>query len=111
MRGGRSVSDVRRTNKRFPVALPVEGHAGLAGLKGITGDVSAAGVYIHADADWQVGSVIEFEITLPKGSIGTEEDVRILCKGRVLRVDDHIKDADGKSGVACVIDEYQFLRA
>jgi hypothetical protein len=90
------------------VSLPVQATA--AGLSGVTGDVSAAGVYIHADADWEVGSEIEFEITLPKKAIGAESDVRILCKGRVLRVDAHAKDAEGEHGVACVIDEYKFLR-
>ncbi len=103
------MSDARRTNQRFPLTLPVKG-AGSSAVKGVTGDLSASGVYIHADANFQVGSDIEFELTLPKGAIGAQADVRILCKGHVIRVDEHVTDAEGKNGVACVIDEYQFLR-
>jgi hypothetical protein len=69
--------------------------------------VSAAGVYIHADAELEVGSHIEFEITLPSDIIGGNHDVRVRCQGRVIRRE---QPADDKGGVACVIDNYKFVR-
>jgi len=37
---------------------------------GVTGNLSAAGVYIRADAALEVGSPVEFEITLPPDVTG-----------------------------------------
>ena len=77
--------------------------------KGTTGDLSAAGVYIRADASLEVGSPVEFEITLPPDVTGGQENVVIQCKGRVVRTDPTGATEDGK-GVACVIDSYEFVR-
>lgn len=67
--GGAIVSDAR-TGKRFPLELPIKIHkedsAGEA--SGITGNLSAAGVYIRADAALDIGSPVEFQITLPPTS-------------------------------------------
>lgn len=107
-RGG-TVSEEARTGKRFPLELPIKIHKEGAGgdAKGTTGDLSAAGVYIRADASLDVGSPVEFEITLPPDMTGGQENVVIQCKGRVVRTDP--SGADGK-GVACVIDSYDFVR-
>ncbi len=78
--------------------------------------MSAAGVYIMADTDLAVGSPIEFEITLPAKVLGTPSDVEVHCTGRVVRKE--VGAASGsntgkrkrKNGVACVIDEYKFIR-
>lgn len=107
-RGG-SVSEEARTGKRFPLELPIKIHKEGAGgdAKGTTGDLSAAGVYIRADASLDVGSPVEFEITLPPDMTGGQENVVIQCKGRVVRTDP--SGSDGK-GVACVIDSYEFVR-
>ena len=108
-RGG-TVSEAR-TGKRFPLHLPIklhnEGESGEA--KGTTGNLSAAGVYIRADASMEIGSPVEFEITLPPDVTGGQENVVIQCKGRVVRSDPSGKSPDGK-GVACVIDSYEFVR-
>jgi PilZ domain len=108
-RGG-TVSEAR-TGKRFPLELPIKVHKeGTAGdAKGLTGNLSAAGVYIRADASLDVGSPVEFEITLPPDVTGGMENVVIQCKGRVVRTDPTGATADGK-GVACVIDSYEFVR-
>ena len=108
-RGG-TVSEAR-TGKRFPLELPIKIHKeGASGdSKGTTGDLSAAGVYIRADASLDVGSPVEFEITLPPDVTGGQESVTIQCKGRVVRTDPTGESADGK-GVACVIDSYEFVR-
>jgi hypothetical protein len=108
-RGG-TVSEAR-TGKRFPLELPIKIHKeGASGeAKGTTGDLSAAGVYIRADAAMEVGSPVEFEITLPPDVTGGRENVVIACKGRVVRTDPTGSGEDGK-GVACVIDSYEFVR-
>jgi hypothetical protein len=111
-RGG-LVSDAR-TGKRFPLELPIKIHKADTGgdSSGVTGNLSAAGVYIRADASLEVGSSVEFEIALPPEVTGAQENVIIQCRGRVVRTDE---PATGSSptearGVACVIDSYDFVR-
>jgi PilZ domain len=108
-RGG-NVSEAR-TGKRFPLHLPIKIHneAASGEAKGTTGNLSAAGVYIRADAAMEIGSPVEFEITLPPDVTGGPESVVIACKGRVVRTDPTGSTPDGK-GVACVIDSYEFVR-
>jgi hypothetical protein len=100
-----------RTGKRFPLELPIKIHDEHASgdTKGLTGNLSAAGVYIKANAALEIGSPVEFEITLPPDVTGGTENVTIQCKGRVVRTDPTGASADGK-GVACVIDSYEFVR-
>jgi len=100
-----------RTGKRFPLELPIKIHQAEASgeSQGTTGNLSAAGVYIRADASLEIGSPVEFEITLPPDVTGGKENVVIQCKGRVVRTDPSGKSAEGR-GVACVIDSYEFVR-
>jgi hypothetical protein len=107
---GGTVSEAR-TGKRFPLELPIKIHEEKAGggTKGLTGNLSAAGVYIRADASLEIGSPVEFEITLPPEVTGGKENVTIQCKGTVVRADPTGTSPDGK-GVACVIDSYEFVR-
>src|SRR5207253_8806213 len=87
-RGG-FVSEAR-TGKRFPLELPIKIHKedSEGEARGMTGNLSAAGVYIRADAMLEVGSPVEFEITLPPDVTGGKEDVIIKCRGSVLRTDE-----------------------
>jgi hypothetical protein len=105
------VSEEARTGKRFPLHLPIKLHSDEASddAKGTTGNLSAAGVYIRADASLEIGSPVEFEITLPPDVTGGQENVVIQCKGRVVRTDPTGASEEGK-GVACVIDSYEFVR-
>ena len=100
-----------RTGKRFPLELPIKIHkeSESGEAKGTTENLSAAGVYIRADAALEIGSPVEFEITLPPEVTGAPENVVIQCKGRVVRTDPSGSSPDGK-GVACVIDSYEFVR-
>lgn len=102
-----------RTGKRFPLELPIKIHKGEGGTAadaaGVTGNLSAAGVYIRADASMEIGSPVEFEITLPPEMTGGQENVTIQCKGRVVRADETGEGGEGR-GVACVIDSYEFVR-
>jgi PilZ domain-containing protein len=109
--GGGLVSEAR-TGKRFPLELPIKIHKENAPgeASGMTGNLSAAGVYIRADASLEMGSPVEFEITLPPEVTGGKENVVIQCRGRVVRTDESSTDPDGTRGVACVIDSYEFVR-
>jgi hypothetical protein len=112
-RGG--VVSEARTGKRFPLQLPIKIHKEDSTgqiSSGMTGDLSAAGVYIRADASLEVGSPVEFEITLPPEVTGGKDDVVIQCRGRVVRTDEpHAGAGSGDHrGVACVIDSYEFVR-
>jgi PilZ domain len=109
-RGG-LVSDAR-TGKRFPLELPIKIHKAEEGGEhsGLTGDLSAAGVYIRSDAALDVGSTVEFEITLPPEMTGAKEGVVIQCRGRVVRTDEPAGSPTEPRGVACVIDSYDFVR-
>ncbi len=77
--------------------------------QGETGNVSAAGVYIWLEGEPELGSNIQFEITIPAPEIGSTEDVIVRCNGRVVRSDSP-NSMQEKSGVACVIDSYEFVR-
>lgn len=77
-----------------------------------TANMSSAGVYIQANTDLAVGSPIEFDITLPAKVLGTPNDVEVHCTGRVVRRESSASNGKGRSknGVACVIDQYKFIR-
>jgi len=101
-----------RTGKLFPLELPIKiqqtetsGEA-----RGVTGNLSAAGVYIRADAALEVGSPVEFEIALPPEMTGAKDNVVIQCRGRVVRADEPAGSKPEGRGVACVIDSYEFVR-
>jgi hypothetical protein len=112
-----------RTGKRFPVKLPIRIHVDDSdeAQAGTTANVSSAGVFIKASAPakskrkaaaappWRKGSVVEFEMVLPAEVIGAQEDVHVQCRGRVVRVEKSDK-SHPEGGVACVIDNYEFVR-
>src|SRR5260370_31475212 len=94
-----------RTGKRFPLELPIKIHEEHASgeTKGLTGNLSAAGVYIRADAAMEIGSPVEVEIKLTPDVTVAQESVTIQCKGRVLGSDPTWRSPDSK-GVAGVSD-------
>ncbi|MFL6299505.1 MAG: PilZ domain-containing protein [Terriglobales bacterium] len=103
-----------RTGKRFPLTLAttIRGGKKIA-KKGTTSDLSSAGVFILADADFEVGTKVEFDITLPAAMIGANKDVEVRCQGRVVRANEDTgskKKKPAKGGLACVIDNYEFIR-
>jgi hypothetical protein len=111
--GGGIVAEAR-TGKRFPLELPIKIHkTDTPGeSKGVTGNLSAAGVYIRADSSMEIGTPVEFEIALPPEMTGAKENVIIQCRGRVVRTDEPApgSKAGDARGVACVIDSYEFVR-
>jgi hypothetical protein len=101
-----------RTGKRFPLELQatIRRDPGSDASTAITHDVSAAGVYLWAETEMEIGSEVEFDLKLPGSVIGTPTDVHIQCRGRVVRSDRSDPGDSSKSGVACVIDQYKFIR-
>jgi PilZ domain len=91
---------------RFPVKLPiaVKSDAGMRSAE--TQNVSANGVLFEVDTEMPVGSMVDFTISLPADVVGAADDVRVDCKGRVVR---SFEDG-GRRGVGVVIDEYRFER-
>jgi hypothetical protein len=100
------VTDIR-TSKRFPVHLPLKVLGNQTISSGSTANISAAGIYLWVDGELEVGSSIEFEVTIPGDAIAAGNDVRLHCNGRVVRCD---HPEVGQTGVACVIEGYEFLR-
>lgn len=101
-----------RTGRRFPLNLPITIREGESAdqTSSTTQNVSAAGVYISANSELEIGSHIEFEITLPAEIIGGNQDVRVRCQGRVIRRERPEESRNPNGGVACVIDNYKFVR-
>jgi hypothetical protein len=98
--------DELRSSVRFPLKLPVEVRADQS-VTGETEDISAGGVLFYMDAALEIGSMIEFTISMPASVLGTATDVIVKCTGRVVRCSKH----GDKTAVAAVIDEYHFDRA
>ncbi|MGO9648549.1 MAG: PilZ domain-containing protein [Terriglobales bacterium] len=93
---------------RFPIKLPisVKSKSGES-RQAETQNISANGVLFQVvDAEMPVGSTVDFTISLPAEIVGAEADVRLDCKGRVVRN----FEESGRHGVGVVIDEYRFDR-
>jgi len=92
---------------RFPLhlsaSIKTQGSAYLAE----TENISANGVLLAMENDVPVGSMVDFTILLPADVVGARQDVRIDCRGRVVR---SFEDR-GRRAVGVVIDEYHFERA
>ena len=99
--------DELRSSVRFPLKLPVEVRAERNDLAAETEDISAGGVLFYMDAAVDIGSTIDFSISMPASVLGTATDVVVKCTGRVVRCSKH----GDKTAVAAVIDEYHFDRS
>lgn len=92
---------------RFPIKLPISVRSKSGESRTETQNISANGVLFQlVDADMPVGSPVDFTISLPAEVLGAAVDVRLDCKGRVVR---NFEEA-GRHGVGVVIDEYRFDR-
>lgn len=98
----------RRTSRRFTMSLALkvrsEGPQGIVEQPGMTRDVGFRGLYFVTDAEYQVGSEIEFILTLPK-EVTKAGDVNIRCRGRVVRIEPYNENR----GIAARIERYEFL--
>lgn len=101
----------KRRSQRFPIALPVDlkmSEQSGADTTVKTRDISSSGVYLEFSTPMDLGSSLEFVLTLP-AEITKGQAVRVKCLGKVIRVD---KGHAGENsiGVAATIDRYEFLR-
>jgi PilZ domain len=98
----------KRAARRFALRVPVTVNRGQApqNESAQIRDVSARGICFYLESAIEQGANIGFTLTLPP-EITLTESIRVQCKGRVVRVEDG--RADGKVGVAAVIEEYEFL--
>jgi hypothetical protein len=100
----------RREARRFLMSLPMRVLAREAQgreLRGSTRDVSYRGLYFLSETKFEVGSQIDFVLTLPQ-KVSSSGEVDIRCHGQVVRVD---AGANGRAGIAAKIDRYEFLPA
>jgi hypothetical protein len=91
---------------RFPIKLPISVKSESGARVSETQNISANGVLFEMDSSMPVGSRVDFTISLPAEVVGAPTDVRVDCRGRVVR---SIEEA-GRRGVGVVIDEYRFER-
>ena len=91
---------------RFPIHLPIAVKCNAGDQATETQNISANGVMFQVDTNMPVGSKVDFTISFPADVVGSDKDVRVDCRGRVVRN----FEGDGRRGVGVVIDEYHFER-
>ncbi len=102
-----STTSELRSALRFPLKLPIAVRAGDEQHEVETYNISAGGVLFHLDSQVDVGSTIEFRISIPAAVLGAAADVLVSGSGRVVRC----TAAGKRRAVAAVIDEYRFERS
>jgi len=106
-KSGRKRYPEMQSAPRFPIKLPISVKSDVGESRTETQNISANGVLFQmVDAEMPVGSMVDFTISLPADVVGAEADVRLDCRGRVVR---SFEDS-GRRGVGVVIDEYRFDR-
>lgn len=99
----------RRASRRFALRLPLSvsyPESEESKQDAQSRDVSARGICFFVDSNIATGTDIEFTLTLPP-EITSTDSIHVKCKGRVVRVDDG--PSKGKTAIAAVIHEYEFL--
>jgi hypothetical protein len=95
-----------RASVRFPVRMKVQIQTANGIEDAETINVSASGVLLAFSRVLDAGSVIEVDMIMPSSALGTPQDVRVHCQGRVIR--SYRKSATHVE-VATVIDNYEML--
>lgn len=95
-----------RNAVRFPLHLPVVIKTATDEHRAQTTDISAGGILFITETAIEVGSAVEFTVAMPGEVLGSDRDVLVMCRGRVVRCSE---EPSGRS-VAVVIDEYKFGR-
>jgi hypothetical protein len=99
----------QRRSQRFQLTLPVtllRSSRGDINRIAETRNVSSTGVYFLVSTPIELGSLLEFIITMPD-EVSLAGPVRLLCKGKVTRVE---QQEESLYGVASTIERYEFLR-
>ena len=98
----------RREARRYTMSLPMRvlpREALKHELSARTRDVSYRGLYFLADTPFQVGTEIDFVLTLPQ-QVPQSGEVDIRCRGQVVRVE---TSSNGTTGIAAKIERYEFM--
>ncbi len=91
---------------RFPLRLPISITSEGEQVQAETHNISAGGVLFHLEGEMEVGSNIQFSISMPAAVLGASTDVLVTGMGRVVRC-----SLEGeRRAIAAVIDEYRFER-
>jgi len=93
-----------RSAVRFPLALPVHLLVDARHYEAITDNISANGVLLRLDELLAPGTLVEFLIEIPEGTIAPNESAAVHCSGRVVRS----FGLPSARYAAAVIDEYSF---
>jgi len=99
----------QRRSQRFQLTLPltlVRSSRGEINKVAETRNLSSAGVFFVATEPIELGSLLEFLVTLPD-EISMAGPVRLLCKGKVIRLE---RQDESSVGVAATIERYEFVR-
>jgi hypothetical protein len=108
----------RRVGQRFSYLLPVsfrETSTGVEG-RGFTQDISSRGVFLFTDTPLREGGEVELTLNMPS-EITLGENMRVRCRGRILRVTKPAATQTGaesaatetKLGVAVRLEGYEYL--
>jgi hypothetical protein len=95
-----------RASVRFPVRMKVQIQTAHGREDAETINVSASGVLFAFSRILDAGSAIEVDMIMPSNTLGTPQDVRLHCHGRVIR---SYRKGPTQVEVATVIDSYEML--
>ncbi len=95
-----------RASVRFPVRMKVQIQTVNGKEDAETINVSASGVLLAFSRVLDAGSMIEVDMIMPSNTLGTDQDVRVHCHGRVIR---SYRKGPAQVEVATVIDNYEML--
>lgn len=95
-----------RNSIRFPLHLPVTLTTPQSQYQAETSDISSGGVLFTTTGEVNVGSPVEFAITMPGKTLGVTSEVTVKCRGRVVR---SVPETIGWN-TAVVIDQYSIER-
>ena len=99
----------KRNHRRFDLALPVQVRVQSVAAQWqetATNDISARGIYFRAQGDFEKGTMLECEVTLPPELCPGGKSMRVKCSGHIVRVER--RDEDGSIGVAAALENYEF---
>lgn len=95
-----------RASVRFPVRMKLKIQTASGREEAETINVSANGVLFAFSRVLDAGSAIEVDMIMPSNTLGTAQDVRVHCQGRVIR---SYRRTSTQVEVATVIDNYEML--
>ncbi|HUO59963.1 MAG TPA: PilZ domain-containing protein [Candidatus Acidoferrales bacterium] len=99
----------KRSIPRFALELPILLNTWQGTdrpMSGQTRDISSQGVSFLLDADAEIGSTIDFVLTLPK-EVTMTEPIRVRCRASVLRTQPDV--LRHKKIIAAKIHRYEFI--